>query len=187
MSRPPHPPCPRPVAAPSHEPTSCTRDFVVKHSGMRKRESICSARSDRILIGNKCSSLAQQSGCSTLPAGSLLCLSLLPPLCTDGGGTGRTDPGTAGIWKGEGSGQGGSRAQPLSAIKESPPAAQPPPLPSTPGDVMALPSLPIVPAPSAPWGPCPTSTSPLATGGPQLRPYAQLCFLLLLLLPLGPC
>lgn len=78
MSRPPHPPCPRPVAAPSHEPTSCTRDFVVKHSGMRKRESICSARSDRILIGNKCSSLAQQSGCSTLPAGSLLCLSLLP-------------------------------------------------------------------------------------------------------------
>lgn len=61
-----------------------------------------------------------------------------------------------------------------------------PPPPSTPGDVMALPSLPIVPAPSAPWGPCPTSTSPLATGGPQLHPYAQLCFLLLLL-PLGPC
>lgn len=64
------------------------------------------------------------------------------PLCTDGGGTGRTDPGTAGIWKGEGSGQGGSSAQPLSAIKESPPAAQPPP-PHPPPQAMSWPCHPF--------------------------------------------
>lgn len=40
---------------------------------------------------------------------------------------------------------------------------------------------------SGTWEPHPTSTNPLATGSPQLRPHAQLCFFLLLLLPLGPC
>lgn len=69
---------PRPVAAPSHELTSCTQFFVAKHSGMRKRQSACSARRDLILIGNKCSSPAQQSSSFTLPKEPLLCLSLLP-------------------------------------------------------------------------------------------------------------
>lgn len=108
------------------------------------------------------------------------------PLCPDGGGNGKDRSRDS--WHLEGRGVRAKWQQGTTLISHQriPTCCSAPPL-LTPGDVMALPAHLIVPTAVAPWEPHPTSTDPLATGSPQLRPHAQLCFFLLLLLPLGPC